>query len=306
MRVLAIDGGGIRGIIPATVLADLERRSGRPVSGLFDLVAGTSTGGILACALATPGDGGRPRWRAEELIALYRDEGPKIFHRSLLKRVTSADGLLDERYPSGPLEDALRRYLGDARLSQALVPVLVTTYDLQARAPFFFKSWRAELDAPMAEVARATAAAPTYFEPAEVLGRPLIDGGVFAANPAMSAYAEARRLRAGGEPLVISLGTGSLTDPISLSTARGWGDIGWARPVIDIALDGQSDAVDYQLDQVLGDAHHRLQVPLTKASDRLDDARPENIAALEEHGRELVSARAEQLDRLARELAAAA
>jgi patatin-like phospholipase/acyl hydrolase len=90
MRVLAIDGGGIRGLIPAMVLAEIERRTGRPAGGLFDLIAGTSTGGILAAALARPDP-----IPAAQLVELYEQEGPKIFHRSLLKRIESIDGNID-------------------------------------------------------------------------------------------------------------------------------------------------------------------------------------------------------------------
>src|SRR3954449_12357803 len=88
MKVLCIDGGGIRGLIPALVLAEIERRTGRPTFELFDLIAGTSTGGILACGLTCPGEDGRPRHSAEELADLYRTEGPRIFDRSLIRRIT--------------------------------------------------------------------------------------------------------------------------------------------------------------------------------------------------------------------------
>ncbi|HEY8581871.1 MAG TPA: patatin-like phospholipase family protein, partial [Capillimicrobium sp.] len=195
MRVLSIDGGGIRGIIPVTVLAALEQRAGRPTSALFDLVAGTSTGGILALALNVPDAEGSARWSAAAVLDLYREEGPQIFSRSLGRRITSVDGLLDDRYGNDNLREALRRYLGDTTVGEALTPALVTAYDLVARKPRFFKSWRPEDAAvPMALAAEATSAAPTYFEPVLVDGAPLIDGGVFAGNPAMCAYAEARRL----------------------------------------------------------------------------------------------------------------
>src|SRR3954464_8358528 len=87
VRILAIDGGGMRGLIPAVVLAEIERRSGRRTAELFDLIAGTWTGGVLPCGLTRPGEGGAPAFAAADLIGFYKSEGPEVFHRSLLKRV---------------------------------------------------------------------------------------------------------------------------------------------------------------------------------------------------------------------------
>ncbi|UGS38086.1 patatin-like phospholipase family protein [Capillimicrobium parvum] len=304
MRVLSIDGGGIRGIVPATVLAALEQRTAKPANELFDLIAGTSTGGILALALTAPGPDGGPRWNATAILDLYREEGPKIFSRSLGRRITSIEGLIDERYPSENLRAVLQRYLGGATLEQALTPMLVTSYDLVARKPRFFKSWRDDdVGVPMALAAEATSAAPTYFEPVLVDGTPLVDGGVFAGNPAMCAYAEARRLRPDDEDvLLVSLGTGSLTRPITYDQAKDWGLLEWARPVIDVVLDGSSDAVDYQLDQLLADRHVRLQAALTDANDNMDDASAANLDALARTGRRLVEENAARLDALAAEI----
>jgi patatin-like phospholipase/acyl hydrolase len=305
MRVLAIDGGGIRGVIPAVVLAELEQRAGRPVSDMFDLIAGTSTGGILALALTAPGPDGGPRWNATAIIDLYRQEGPRIFSRSLGKRITSVEGLIDERYPSANLREVLERYLGGATIEQARTPMLVPAYDLVARTPRFFKSWRDDdLGVPMPLAAEATSAAPTYFEPAVVKGAPLIDGGVFAGNPAMCAYAEARRLKPEDQDvLLVSLGTGGQTRPITFDQAKDWGMLEWARPIIDVVFDGSSDAVDYQLDQLLGDRHIRLQATLTDANDDMDDASAGNLEALTRTGRRLVDDNAARLDALAAELA---
>lgn len=293
MRVLAIDGGGIRGIIPALVLAELERTSGRRVHELFDLVAGTSTGGILACALGTPG--ARP---AADLVELYRREGPRIFHRDLWQQVVSGGGLLDEKHDARVLLEVLHGYLGDARLSDATTKLLVTAYDLEARAPYFFKSWRPERDAPLVDVARATSAAPTYFEPHRLGEMSLVDGGVFANNPAMCAYAEAQRLEPGAH-LVVSLGTGEHTRPIHHAQAKDWGLVEWVRPVIDIVFDGTSDTVDYQLQHlcVPGD-YVRLETPLEHASDALDDASPGNLALLEAQAVELLTREADTIERL--------
>jgi patatin-like phospholipase/acyl hydrolase len=315
VRVLAIDGGGIRGIIPALVLADLEQRTGRPISDLFDLIAGTSTGGILACALARPGTGGAPRFSAQELVQLYVEEGPGIFDRGLLKRVTSADGLIDERYEDDGLRAALERYLGATRLAEARTPLLVTAYELESRFAFFFRSTRATTDPTydfaMTDVAHATSAAPTYFEPVEVRDVAgarryvLIDGGVFATNPAMCALAEISR--AGDAPdveLVLSLGTGQHTRPIRYDDARGWGRLQWAPKIVDVVFDGVAETVDFEAAHLLGDRYVRLQTALAPAGDDLDDASAENLAALRTTGEALIRERAADLERVARILTA--
>ena len=292
MRVLSIDGGGIRGIIPALILAEIEGRTGRQVHDLFDLVAGTSTGGVLACALTRPD--ARP---AAELVELYRTEGPKIFHRSHLQRLRSADGLLEEKYDDRALVSALDEYLGDGLLSEATTRTLVTAYDLEARGPHFFKSWRKDLDGPRRLVARATAAAPTYFEPLRLGAMSLVDGGVFATNPAMCAYAETVRLNGLPPGFVLSLGTGSLTRPIHHEQAASWGLVQWVRPIIDIVFDGVSDTVSYQLEQLMPDERVvRLQTDLDVASDALDDASPENLARLEQQARRLIERETAAID----------
>ena len=136
MKILAIDGGGIRGLIPAIVLADLERRTGRRTAEMFDLIAGTSTGGILACGLTRPGDDGAPAFTAADLIGLYESEGPEIFHRSLLKRIESVEGYVDERYDDVGLNAALRRYLDGTRLSQAVTDLFITAYEIERSIVF--------------------------------------------------------------------------------------------------------------------------------------------------------------------------
>ena len=146
MRVLAIDGGGIRGVIPAIVLADLEQRTGRRTAELFDLIAGTSTGGILACGLTRRGEGDGPAFSAADLIGLYESEGPEIFHRSLLRTIASVGGLADERYDDRGLTTALARYLDGVRLSETATDLLVTAYEIERREAFFFRSTRARED----------------------------------------------------------------------------------------------------------------------------------------------------------------
>lgn len=296
IRILSIDGGGIRGIIPARILQELEQMAGRPIAELFDLIAGTSTGGILALGLTKPADNDRPQYSAADLVELYEREGPRIFHRSAWHKLYALNNIADEKYGSQGIEKVLDEYFGETKLSQAVTNLLVTSYDIERRAPYFFKSYRAaetpDRDTTMAAAARATSAAPTYFEPRriDIAGgndyRALVDGGVFANNPAMCAYVEARDLYPdAGDHLVVSIGTGELTRRIPIEEARGWGLAMWAQPLLGVVFDGVSDTVDYQIRTMCRtdtdvQAYFRLQVALTEGNDDMDDTTTTNLRVL--------------------------
>jgi uncharacterized protein len=325
-KVLSIDGGGIRGIIPAMMLAEIEDRTGKSIAEMFDLIAGTSTGGILALGLAMPGDGGKPRYKAEELIELYEKEGPRIFSRPAGHRIDSLEGIAEERYPSEGVEQVLAEYFGEARLKDALTRILITSYEIQLRIPFFFSSERAknspDYDFPMRQVARATSSAPTYFEPAKVEAEDpvdyyaLVDGGVFANNPAMCVYVEARRILeaedspypSGTDILVVSAGTGQLTDRLRYEEAAGWGLLGWARPIIDVVFDGVSDTVDFQLKELLSPSkdrigrYYRFQRELVEVSDAMDNVSPSNLQDLKLLAAAMIHDEGEKLSELCERL----
>jgi uncharacterized protein len=286
VKVLAIDGGGIRGLIPALVLAEIERRCERRIASLFDLIAGTSTGAILACALSRP-----DAMRAERAADLYEREGPQVFDRSLVKEITSLGGLIDERYDARGLLASLRRHLGNTRMAQATTGLLITAYDVQARQALVLGAGD---DMTMVDAAHASSAAPTYFEPVAVGERILVDGGVFATNPAALAYAEA----GGRLEVLASLGTGEHTRPMSFSEVKDWGRLQWARPILDVVFDGSADAVDAQLSGLLDGRYIRLQTRLDEASDDLDDASPGNLAALRREAERLIARRSADLDRV--------
>jgi uncharacterized protein len=205
--ILSIDGGGIRGIIPAMILTEIERRTGRRIADLFDLIAGTSTGGVLALGLTIPHDdkSKRPKYRASQLVSFYEDDGKEVFH-SFWQNIVSLHGLVDEKYPSERFERVLQKYLGEnTRLSQAITELLITSYEIETCRPFSFSRRKARtkqsgrFNPRMWEVARCTSAAPTYFSPYRIT-RPkgshlppltFIDAGVFINNPTLCAYAEA-------------------------------------------------------------------------------------------------------------------
>ena len=143
------------------------------------------------------------------------------------------------------------------------------------------------------EVARATSAAPTYFEPANLEwaseSHTLIDGGVFINSPSVSAYAEARKLFPEDEIAMLSIGTGELTRAIPYEAAKTWGSALWVMSLLDCMFDGASKAADHQMHLFLGENYVRLQTPLNYASDDMDDASQGNIRNLKQITRELIA-----------------
>lgn len=280
-RILAIDGGGIRGIIPARFLAALEgcladalarRRgdaAGAPgwegidsprIADCFHLIAGTSTGGLLAAGVATTDAAGRPKLSAEDAANVYVNHGAEIFHRPLLRNVLDHFALLVPKYPLAQLRKVLEldSVLGDGLLKDARTEVLILSFDTALPGPRFFTRWGApdaggrpsEPSETMVEVALATAAAPTYFEPETLDRTPLIDGGVYAGNPALAAISMALRRtvapvpRTAADVFMVSLGTGEWSVPLDYGAG---GVFGWLRPrpsgeaLLEAMLGGSSD-----------------------------------------------------------------
>jgi patatin-like phospholipase/acyl hydrolase len=336
--VLAIDGGGIRGIIPATVLADLETRlAPRAVADVFDLIVGTSTGGILALGLTVPEDG-RPKHPAEHLLGLYVSEGQAIFpgggpqtftqrvfgtrDRSawfrdpielLLRRSSQREETRGARYPLVGLESVLEQCLGDAPLAEAVGDVVVTSYDMAYHEPVMFSSRDRPgfvTDVSMHIAARATSAGPTYFEPQEISTegrhRVLVDGGVYVNNPAVLGYLlGAQAARAEGARLVlVSLGTGTRpqqapSTPDELMT----GDSpALARALFAAMASGSGAMGDALLRGVAADAafdYWRIQTDVGRCSFTMDDSTAENVACLVARARDLVRERQADLAAIA-------
>jgi patatin-like phospholipase/acyl hydrolase len=300
------------------------------------MVVGTSTGGLLALAVTAPDPERpeRPRLSGEELAHLYVTDGPRIFG-DRLQRLRSLWGWIGPKHSPAGLEEALRTRLGDARLRDALREVLITSYDMREPGPHFFKRWRArqsgDRDASMIDVGLATAAAPTYFPSHGIGEQALVDGGVFAANPAVAGVVEALKRRdeqpaslSPEELLVVSLGTGQHEIGQKQSEVRGWGRIGWIWPrrgtpaLLSTFLDGQSDAAHHWAEILLnhepgkaviaparmgeGPRYWRFQASLER-SRGLDDAGPASLAELDGAADRLIAERAAELERLAERLA---
>lgn len=310
VSILSIDGGGIRGIIPAAFLVEIEKRTGRPVCELFDLIAGTSTGGILTAMLTLPNSLGKPKYSARQAREAYLEHGGTIFHRSLLRRVTTLGGLARPIYSPRALERMLEKYLGQKRLHTTLTEILVTAYDMASSTPWFFKTsfakqHRSNVDDPLlTQVVRATIAAPTYFPPLTLEDHCLIDGGVFASNPALCAYAQARNMYPKEkEFLVASLGTGLQVHHRPCSEVDKWGIVKWAVPISTVMLNSSSATVDYQMRALVGSKNYmRFQVDLGEDATGMDDASEQNILRLDALAQQAVKQNDAAIDRLCRTL----
>jgi len=210
--ILSVDGGGIRGIIPALILAEIEKRARKPISQIFDLMAGTSTGGIVVAGLCKKDDQGDPQYSANDLVELYREYGSYIFKSSFFRQ-SILSWFNCAQYPHKNIESILEEYFGDDTLQNTLSNLLITSYDIHNNYPFFFKSWKEDKNfIKLKDALRATTAAPTYFAPkyleVKQEKRVLVDGGVFANNPAACAYANSKKLFPNEEIVLVSIGTG--------------------------------------------------------------------------------------------------
>jgi len=275
-RILCLDGGGIRGYITARLLERLQQQHPDCLEGI-DLIAGTSTGGLLALALAS---GMSPT----QMCDLYANSGQTIFDDSMLDNLTDLGRLVGAQYDTEPLQQELETLFGDLRLGELNTKVAITSFDLdnQAKTPSR-RSWKPKIfhnfagedsDAHLsvAKVALYTSAAPTYFPSVDGY----IDGGVYANNPSLVALAQAidqdnaHTERAElDEVVLLSLGTGIAQSYIE-GEALDWGITQWSRHLIGMLLEGVSGVADYQCQQLLGERYNRLQVEL-EAPIALDD-----------------------------------
>lgn len=321
-KILTIDGGGVRGIIPARILQYIEERTQKPIFELFDMIAGTSTGGLIALGLTTPvtvniGTLGEisksvicSRYAAKDLVDFYLNDSKTIFPQSIFNKIKSGGGLWSAKYPRSPLDKILKNMFGNIFLHDALKPVIIPSYSLVTQSPTIFKSKRSlheDIVYLMSDIAGATTAAPTYFPPkifTDNLGNSQIqiDGGIFANNPEELAIAEALKMRpelTRSDIDILSLGTGTpkLTPPTS------YGMLGWISNsnIIDVMLNASSLWSDKESSMVCYGAE-RLQFDIAQGDDQLDNSSPEYLESLLDATISLIASEKARFDRIIKAL----
>jgi len=314
VRILAVDGGGIRGIVPSVMLVDLQKRLHRPVADYFDIIAGTSTGGLVAAALCVPGTGGAARYAPQDILKLYLDDCRMIFRRSLRYAVTSLDGLRRPKYPAAGMDRFLFSVFGDLKLSQTRTLLMLVTYDIERRQPFVFSSARAREDGArnflVRDACRATTAAPTFFPAASITSvagtvRHFVDGGVCSNDPTLPGFVEADQQFPDRPAMLVSLGTGNITESLDLPRARRWGALGWSTRILEVLADGQSGMSENNLKHLaksrgrVGSSYVRLQPDLPAGLGRMDDASDANVHGLVDLAQHYCATQADELDRIA-------
>ncbi|KAL5821646.1 hypothetical protein ACOSQ3_023528 [Xanthoceras sorbifolium] len=291
ITILSVDGGGIRGIISGVILANLESHlqeldgEDARLADYFDVVAGTSTGGLITALLTAPDEYGRPIAAAKDIVPFYVKNGPEIFPQT--KKVGCLSWMVDlwkaltgSKYDGKSLHKIIKENLKDTKLHQTVTNVVIPTFDIKKLQPTLFSSYQLEvnpvLDAKLSDICIGTSAAPTYF-PAYYFKNQdkhgntrefnLIDGGVAANNPALVAISEVTKQITKKNPdffpikplnydrfLVISIGTGSKKseDKYNAKMVSKWGVISWlywngSTPLIDCYHETSAYMVDYHI-----------------------------------------------------------
>ncbi|CAH8344326.1 unnamed protein product [Eruca vesicaria subsp. sativa] len=287
VTILSLDGGGVRGIIAGVILDYLEKQlqemdgEEARLADYFDVVAGTSTGGLITAMLTVPSETGRPQLAAKDIVPFYLEHSPKIFPQpqglsALLPKLSKL--LSGSKYSGRYLRKLLSKLLGETRLHQTLTNIVIPTFDMKKLQPTIFSSYQAlvdpSLDVKLADICIGTSAAPTFFPPhffsnEDSQGKTtefhLVDGAVTANNPTLVAMTTVTRQIVKNDPdmgklkplgfdkfLVISIGTGSSKKEMKYSAKKAakWGIISWlynegSTPLLDMISDSGRDMIHF-------------------------------------------------------------
>ena len=324
-RILSIDGGGIKGIVPAVVLLHLEKllkqlskNQNSRIHDYFDLFSGASTGAIIIAGLLSPDKNNHPKYSPEEILDLYLENGHIIFNSSFFQEIKSVSGIVNVKYDPEGLESVFEKYFGKSELKSLLKPSLIPVYDLSRGKNYFFRQQKA-LTSPrhnfyVKDLLRGATSALSYFPPAQISTvndrehRCFIDGGVFANNPALSAYAEFRyhnsNLHA-KDTMMLSLGTGRKTTNLDCEVTANWGAAEWLYQGSYLTSNAVASASDYQLNAVYDNKPNYLRLDASfddEQSSSMDNTDKEYLDYLISLGESIVKEKQSEINSFAEEL----
>jgi patatin-like phospholipase/acyl hydrolase len=281
INILSLDGGGIRGLIPATILAGIESFTGRKIINYFQMLAGTSTGAIIAAALSA-------EIPAQEIVNFYLEKASQIFYRRWTDDFLDHFGLLDSKYKATGIETALNDVFGDKKFSDIKVQLLIPTLDISTSLPHFFTTIKSP-NIKLSYATRCSSAAPTYFPPKDSY----VDGGMIANDPTLCAIAEAYKIWPNQDIKVLSLGTSNIPKKIVIKNG---GAIDWLKVLTDTFINGAMGLSEYEALYLLGNKYLRIQEELPETiNSEMDNIDLNNMKALVRFGNELWTKNKEEI-----------
>jgi len=316
VNILSFDGGGIRGLLSAKIASYIENNLSGNFCDHFDIISGTSTGGIIALGLNIPTSLGRPKYTAEKLIDIYRENGKHIFSRSFSQRFSSGFGLLGSKYSSEGISDVVYKYFNNINMSESISNTLITSYGIEGDCPVYFKSSNAinkqeYWDYPMYKIAQATGAAPTFFPPVELKNQKgerhlLVDGGIVRNNPSQSALAYSKELYPYAEEYhILSIGTGRTT---TVTNSTPGGILNWASNILEYIMDGSSQSTDFELRHAFDamkkneksekSTYYRLQPEILQKDSTMDKYSSRHLTKLENYADNYIHNNREYLNKI--------
>lgn len=319
-HILSIDGGGMRGIVSAVLLKSLEEKlqyySGNreaKIADYFDMIAGTSTGAVLAVLYLYPTSKGESKYSASQILDMYLDFGKQIFKKNILFP------LVGSKYTDKGLKRLLNEYFSDTTVADLRKACLLTSYNTEQREAVFFNTISSRKDekrnCSLVDAVMASAAVPAVFPPRCLNYRRgclgcYIDGGVVANNPALCALIETLKLpRCEGmeDVILLSVGNVSSKKPYPYSKVKYWGAIQWVEPIFAILADSNEQVTDYQLNRMFKAIHcsknyYRMQWRADEPVPAIDAVTEEAIGKLAQYGEMLSLRERYHIEELARRL----
>ncbi|QXK92154.1 patatin-like phospholipase family protein [Neoehrlichia mikurensis] len=296
--VLSIDCGGIKGIIAATILCEIEKKLAMPLSKVFSMVAGSSVGSLISALLILQDARGFPKYTTEDILGFFFQYGKKMFNSSILRKVVSC--VIGSRYSSSNLQKTFDYFFTDTEMKNLICNFLVPSYDVYSRKDVIFRNWVEKYTyLKVKDILLAATAAPTYFSPKELIldnqKNLLVDSSLLAGNPVVCAYASAITIYPDDDIYFVSVGCGSKPNTKSANDTL----LYWATHIVDLFLDAGMDVIDYQMNRISKHGHYiRINGVLQESSYELSDVSNKNFQSLRLDAQRIVQENIDNINRL--------